>query len=251
MYKKGIDVSKHNGKIDWAKVKASGIEFAMIRAGYGTSNVDDQFKRNISECNRLGIPCGVYWFSYAYTEAMAKKEALACLAAIKPYKVSYPVAFDFEYDSVNYAAKKGTRVNKELASKVAHAFCKVVEGAGYYVLNYANQDFLTNYFDASVRKAYDLWLAKWPKTPNLKSPPDCGMWQYSSTGSVPGINGNVDLNAAYKDYESIIAKPKTETEADKARAWVKQKGISDGTNPSSPATREQVWMMLYRMGGGK
>lgn len=259
MYKKGIDVSKHNGKIDWSKVKAAGIEFAMIRAGYGQSNIDERFKYNVSECNRLGIPCGVYWFSYACNEAQAKKEAEKCLALIKPYSITYPVAFDFEYDSVTYAAKMGVKMTKELASKITHAFCKTIEAAGYYVMNYSNADYLSRFFDTGVHKAYDLWLAKWPKSPNLKNPPDCGIWQYSSTGKVSGINGNVDLNAAYKDYEAIITgskpqitKPKTEeteTEADRAKAWVMKKGISDGTNPKSSATREQVWMMLYRMGG--
>lgn len=262
---KGIDVSKHNGTIDWAKAKASGIQFAMIRAGYGQTNIDPQFKRNISECNRLGIPCGVYWFSYAYTEEMARKEAAACLSAIKPYKLDYPVAFDFEYDSVDYAAKKGVTITKALASRITKAFCGAVEAAGYYVLNYANADYLSRYFDAEVRAAYDLWLAQWPKAPNLSSPPECGIWQYSSTGSVPGISGNVDLNAAYKDYPAIInktsekteekkevapvakvEKTETEKERDAARAWVMSQGISDGTNPDSPATRSQVWVMLYR-----
>lgn len=249
--KKGIDVSKHQGTIDWAKVKASGVQFAMIRAGYGANNIDTQFKRNISECNRLGIPCGVYWFSYAYTEDMARKEAEYCLAAIKDYALDYPVAFDFEYDSVSYAAKNGVTMSKSLASKIVKAFCEAVEAAGYYAVNYANKDYLTNYFDAAVKKDYDLWLAQWPKSPDLSAPPDCGIWQYSSTGKVSGISGNVDLNAAYKDYPAIISKMKgttmEKTEKEKALEWVKEQGISDGTSPDSPATRSQVWVMLYRM----
>lgn len=250
--KKGIDVSKHQGTIDWEKVKAAGVQFAMIRAGYGQNNIDAQFKRNISECNRLGIPCGVYWFSYAYTEAMAKKEAQYCLAAIKPYKLDYPVVFDFEYDSVSYAEKKGVKITKTLASKIVQAFCSAVEAAGYYAMNYANADYLSNYFDAGVKKDYDLWLAKWPNSPDLTTPPTCGIWQYSSTGKVNGIFGNVDMNAAYKDYPAMIAKMKgvtvkEKTEEEKALEWVKAQGISDGTNPDNPATRAQVWTMLCRM----
>ena len=251
---KGIDVSKHNGTIDWAKVKGAGIQFAMIRAGYGMNNIDDKAKRNLSECNRLGIPCGVYWFSYACNESQAKKEAQKCLEVIKPYKLDYPVAFDFEYDSVTYAAKMGTKMTKELASKITHAFCREIEAAGYYVLNYSNADYLSRFFDSSVRSAYDLWLAQWPKSPDLSKPPECGIWQYSSTGSVPGINGNVDLNAAYKDYPAIIGKKGgttvEKTEAEKAQEWVKAQGISDGNNPDAAATRSQVWVMLYRMAQG-
>lgn len=253
---KGIDVSKHNGTIDWAKVKASGIQFAMIRVGYGANNIDPQAKRNLAECNRLGIPCGVYWFSYAYTEAMARKEAEYCLAAIKPYKLSYPVAFDFEYDSVTYAAKKGVKVTAALASKITRTFCGAVESAGYYAVNYANADYLSRFFDAGIKKDFDLWLAQWPKAPDLAKPPECGIWQYSSTGSVPGISGNVDLNAAYKDYPALIAKlggstTKETTEVEKAQEWVKAQGISNGKNPDSAATRSQVWVMLYRMAQGK
>lgn len=248
---KGIDVSKHQGVIDWEQVKASGVQFAMIRAGYGANDIDAQFERNISECNRLGIPCGVYWFSYAYTEDMARKEAAYCLAAIKHYKLDYPVAFDFEYDSVAYAAKKGMTMTKNLASAIVTAFCEAIEAAGYYVVNYANQDYLTSYFNTNVKQAYDLWLAQWPKSPDLSAPPACGIWQYSSTGSVSGISGNVDLNAAYKDYPAIIAKmkgePMEQTEKEKAKEWVMEQGISDGTNPDSPATRAQLWVMLYRM----
>lgn len=248
---KGIDVSKHNGTIDWAKVKEAGVQFAMIRAGYGANNIDAQFKRNISECNRLGIPCGVYWFSYAYTEEMARKEAEHCLTAIKPYKLDYPVAFDFEYDSVSYAAKKGVSMTKSLASKLVKAFCGAIEEAGYYAMNYANADYHANYFDASVKNTYDLWLAQWPKSPDLSAPPACGIWQYSSTGTMPGISGNVDMNAAYKDYPAIIAgmkgEPMEKTEKELAREWVMAKGISDGTNPDAPATRSQLWVMLYRL----
>ena len=115
MIKKYIDISKFQGNVDFSKVKGH-VDGIIIRAGYGANNIDAQFKRNVTECNRLGIPCGVYWFSYAYTEAMAKKEAEYCLAAIKPYKVELPVCFDFEYDSVASAKKNGVSVDKKLAT---------------------------------------------------------------------------------------------------------------------------------------
>lgn len=251
MVKKYIDISKYQGNVDFSKVKGN-VDGVIIRAGYGQGNHDVQFERNISECNRLGIPCGVYWFSYAYSEEMARKEAEYCLKAIKPYRVELPVCFDFEYDSV---AKSKVIINKTLATKLVHAFCGTIEAAGYYAMNYTNKDYLSRYFDESTLK-YDLWLAAWSTKPDLKYPPrkDVGIWQYSSKGSVPGINGNVDMDWAYKDYPAII-KAAGLNNLDKAnepwwaeaQRWVKETGISDGDKENEPATRAQVWTMLHRM----
>ena len=104
----GIDVSQHQGSIDWRKVKASGIQFAMLRAGYGANTVDGEFERNARGCMEAGIPFGVYWFSYAYTPEMARREAEKCISVIREYKVQYPVCYDFEYDSVRYARQMGS-----------------------------------------------------------------------------------------------------------------------------------------------
>lgn len=268
-YKRGIDVSEWQKTIDWEKVKAAGIDFAMIKAGSGRNRIDPQFKYNISECNRLGIPCGVYWFSYAYTEELARNEAKYCLAAIAPYKLDYPVAYDFEYDSVDNAEKLGIEITKEMASSFARAFLGEIEAARYYAQLYTNADYLTRYFDSELAKRYDVWLAQWPSKPNLDTKPSQagGIWQYSNTGSVDGISVRVDLDAAYYDYPGIIEKnglnqpatapePKPDpepelSEAEMARAWAMERGISDGENPDSPATRGQVWTMLYRMEGGE
>lgn len=201
-YKKGIDVSEHNGVIDWEKVKASGVEFAMIRAGYGKT-VDKQFHRNAGECNRVGLPCGIYWFSYALNAVGAAQEAAVCLETIKPYQIDYPVAFDLEYDSVNYAQKLGVYIGTGLASDNARAFCRAVRNAGYHVVNYANPDYLNRYFDDAVKTEFPIWLAQWPYgTPDLTAPPKtCDIWQYSQKGSVPGISGPVDLDVCYAEYE--------------------------------------------------
>lgn len=259
-YKKGIDVSEWQGTIDWDKVKAAGIEFAMIKAGSGRNRVDPEFKRNISECNRLGIPCGVYWFSYAYTEELAHNEAKYCLEAIAPYKLDYPVAFDFEYDSVNNAAKLGIEITREMASSFARAFLEDIEAARYYAMLYTNSDYLKRYFDQDLAKRYDVWLAMWQANPNLNDKPTQagGIWQYSDTGNVPGISERVDLDAAYYDYPGIISanglnQPSGQepelTEAERARQWAIAAGITDGENPDNPVTRGQVWTMLYRMNG--
>ena len=227
---KGIDVSKHQGSIDWEKVKKAGVQFAMIRAGFGRNNIDPQFKRNITECNRLGIPCGVYWFSYAYTEAMAKKEAAYCLAAIKPYKIEYPVCFDLEYDTVKFAKTKGVTINKYLAYKLVRAFCSGIEKAGYYAMNYSNQDYLKNMFPEDTTKEYDLWYAYYHEKSNRK---DAGIWQYSSTGKVDGITGNVDLDLANKDYPALIRRAglnRLKSTLDQAAETVQKKaGLADIT----------------------
>ena len=266
MYKKGIDVSKWQGEIDWERVKAGGIEFAMLRAGYGQGKPDAQFERNASECARLGIPFGVYWFSYAYTPDMARREARYCVEAAAKYDLSYPVAFDFEYDSVDYAEEQGVTVTKELASSLARAFCSEVEALGRYPMVYANPNYLAAYFDADIPREYDIWLAKWPRDPDIAVEPaqSGGMWQYSSGGSVPGIAGRVDLNAAYKDYPALIAAREGaedaggaedadgfEREARRAREWVMEQGISDGTRPEAFVTRQELWVMLYRLEGYK
>lgn len=268
-YKKGIDVSEWQKTIDWEKVKVAGIEFAMIRAGYGQNNIDPQFKRNISECNRLGIPCGVFWFSYAYTEAMAIREAEYALAAVEPYKLDYPIAFDYESDSVEYAKKNGVEPDKAHVTGLAYAFCGRIEQAKYYAMIYTNPSYLSKYFDSYIPKNYDIWLAQWPSKPDPSSKPSQagGIWQYTNSGSVNGISVRVDMDAAYYDYPSIIKanglnqpaaapepepvpEPDTESPAksenELAREWVKAMGISDGENPDAACTRQQVWTMLYR-----
>lgn len=253
-YRKGIDVSKWQGTIDWEAVRQSGIEFAMLRAGYGRGNADECFSQNAESCERLGIPYGAYWFSYAYTPEMAGDEARHCLQALSGRKLSYPVAFDFEGDSVEFAEKNGVAVTKQLASAMAREFCSAVKAGGRYPIIYTNPSFLQRYFDPKLPEQYDIWLAQWPAKPDPAAPPAGagGMWQYSSTGSVKGINGRVDLDAAYRDYPAIIGGAALPgTEAERARNWVMERGISDGTDPDAAATRQQVWLMLYRMNGGK
>lgn len=239
----------------------------MLRAGYGQGNVDPKFGRNASECERLGIPFGIYWFSYAYTPEMAAAEAASCLEAVKGRKLSYPVAYDFEGDSVEFAEKSGAAVTRELASAMARAFCGAVRAGGRYPMIYTNPSFLQRYFDAQLPREYDIWLAQWPATPDLAAKPAQagGIWQYTSSGSVSGISGRVDMDAAYLDYPALIAasglnRPggqvvpgpePAKSENELARDWVMAADISDGENPDAPATRQQVWTMLYRLTGGK
>lgn len=197
--KTGIDVSHHQGEINWHEVYGH-IDFAMLRAGYGQNAIDNYFHKNARECTELGIPFGAYWFSYAYTVDMAKREAQYAIEACKKYNIQYPLAFDFEYDSYNYAFKKGVKVDADLMCAMAEAFLQEVEAAGYYAINYTNPDFLNRGFERLTGR-YDTWLAHW----GVKSPSViCGIWQHSSYGSIPGIKGYVDEDIAYKDYPAII-----------------------------------------------
>lgn len=203
---KYIDISEWQGDIDFEKVKPN-VAGVIIRAGYGNGHIDKKFERNASECNRLGIPCGAYWFSYAYNPDMARREALHLLAAVKPYRMELPLAFDFEYDSVNSAAKNGVQITKALASDMARTFCTEIENGGYWALNYANPDFLNRYFDESIPQRFGLWLAQWPGgTVDVTKPPrKCAIWQWGGS-EIPGITPGhtVDTNESYQDFKTII-----------------------------------------------
>ena len=204
---KGIDVSKHQGTIDWDKVKAAGIDFAIIRAGLGKSTIDPQFVRNITACNRLKIPCGVFWASYALTEQEAINEAKCCLAAVKPYRLEFPIFFDLEYFTADYMKKNGITLTRAMATAHAEAFLSAIEAAGYYAANYANPDYLSRFFDSSLLQKYDLWLANYKENADTDNPPrSCGIWQHWDKGRIDGISGNVDLDVSYRDYPTIIKK---------------------------------------------
>lgn len=251
--KYGIDISEHNGFINWDAVKASGkVDFVILRAGYGRGKIDARFHRNAQECNRLGIPIGIYWFSYAKSVGEAESEAKYCLDVIKHYKVDYPVAFDFEDDSVLNCKKAGINiVGKDFATSLAQNFLAVIKDAGYKAANYTNPAYLNQYFDYTRLTAYDLWLAQWPYKPDPTVRPvsQPEMWQYSSTGKIPGIGGAVDLNVCYVNYEKKEAPKVSVMEqkwAQEAVATAKNRGISDGSRPDDPATRAEVMAMVNR-----
>lgn len=193
---KGIDVSRWQGKIDWTQVKKDGVEFAMIRGGYGENQVDSRFHENARGANAAGIPMGIYWFSYALNPEMARKEAGYAVELARQYQVSWPIAYDFEYDSVAYAEKNGVIITRSLATRMAKAFCEEVKKLGYIPMFYANLEYLEQYFDRS-QLPYDLWYAQYGSTAAVI---EKTIWQYSSQGRISGIEGAVDLNYGYKDY---------------------------------------------------
>lgn len=193
----GIDVSSHNGIINWKKV-GSVIDFAIIRAGYGKNNIDKYAISNIKACKENKIPFGLYWFSYALNEEMAIKEAEYLCDIADKYKPSYPLCYDWEYDSDNNAKNMGIRMTNAKRLSFANCFLSKVKERGYKTLLYSNVDYLGKGFSPLMDK-YELWLAHW----GVNSPSrDCSIWQKSDSGNIAGINGKVDLNISYKNYSN-------------------------------------------------
>ncbi|MBQ8559838.1 MAG: hypothetical protein IJ439_07670 [Tyzzerella sp.] len=194
---RGIDVSKHQGKIDWNAVANAGIDFAIIRVGYrglvyGTMVEDECFKTNISEATKAGIKVGVYFYSQAITEAEAIEEASAAITLVRGYHLDYPIFIDTE-EGKNGRANSLSRSER---TKIVKAFCETVKNAGYKPGVYANKYWLRDNLYASQLEDYFIWVAQYNTECTYDGKYD--MWQYTSTGSLPGITGNVDMNICYK-----------------------------------------------------
>ena len=195
--KNGIDVSSHQGNIDWASVKAAGINFAIIRVGYRGSQTgalveDSCFKKNIQGATANGINVGVYFFTQATTEAEAVEEASMALTLCSGYNLSYPIFVDTENGS---GAARANGLDKGSRTACVAAFCKTIANGGRKAGVYASKSWYNNKIDASAFSNYFIWVAQYNTTCNYKG--KYNMWQYSSKGSVPGIKGNVDVNIAY------------------------------------------------------
>lgn len=194
----GIDVSKWNGKIDWASVRNSGISYVIIRCGYRGSTegkliVDPRYQENIQGAIAAGLKVGVYFYSQAVDEVEAVEEASMVLDQIKNYKISYPVFLDVES-----SGGRGDKIDKTTRTAVCRAFCQTIQNAGYTAGVYSNKYWLETRMDAGSLSAYKIWLAQYAAAPTYKSRYD--LWQYRSTGSVSGISGNVDMNISYLGY---------------------------------------------------
>lgn len=193
----GIDVSEHQGRIDWDAVKASGIDFAILRVGFGAPSwggrVDYQFNRNISECERLGIPYGVYIYSYAFDNQQAADEASMVINCLSGHNPRLPVYYDLEDNSI---IANGRQTG--IASR-AQVFCNRISAAGYEPGIYANLNWFNNILTDSVFKSssWDHWIAQYNSQCDYTG--NYSFWQYKSNGKVLGINGNVDMNYAYVD----------------------------------------------------
>lgn len=212
----GVDVSKWQGKIDWAKVKKSGIDFAIIRIGFRGENgviyKDDCADYNIQQADKAGVLVGVYFFSTATTAAEALEEAEWTVSAVAGYPISYPVVYDCEgfksSESRMYGISNAQRTDNALA------FLKYVEQKGYEGMLYSAKNELDNslYWDtARIENSYSVWVARYPNAPYPQTAtPDYGgkydMWQYTDKGSVNGISGNTDMSVSYFTRQKAAAK---------------------------------------------
>lgn len=196
---KGIDVSKHQGEIDWAKVAADGVEFAFIRVGnrgYGSGAIveDPQFEANVVGAITNGIEVGVYFFSQAITVEEAKEEARFVLEKIAPYKIICPVVLDVE--KVADSEARMNKISKEERTANTVAFLEAIEDAGYEAMLYHNMEMATMKLDMTQLESYEKWFAYYNK--ELYYPYDYTIWQYSDKGRVNGISGDVDMNISFR-----------------------------------------------------
>lgn len=193
----GIDVSKWNGDIDWKKVKESGVEFSIVRAGYrgsvtGSIVVDPYFEENMKEAASAGVLTGVYFFTQAVNEVEAVEEASAVIELIKEYNIDFPIYIDTEGAGGNGRADK---LDKETRTLVCEAFCRTIENAGYKAGVYASRNWYYNNLETARLEQYQIWLAEYRSVPLYQG--YYNMWQYTSKGQIDGISGNVDLDISY------------------------------------------------------
>ena len=214
---KGIDVSKYQGRINFDKVKKSGYKFVILNAGYGkfSSQKDPSFEENYTNARKAGLYVGAYWYSYAETKADAELEADVFLKVIKGKKFEYPVCFDIE-------DRCQTSLSQSQVGEIVTAFCNKCEKAGYYVCVYSYASFLNEKIPENVRKRYDIWVAHYGvEKPSFSG--SYGMWQYTSSQRIDGIETNTDCDYSYKDYPAIM----------------KAKGLNGFSASSSPVLEEK------------
>ena len=193
---RGIDVSKFQGSINWSQVKASGVDFAIIRVGYrgygsGALVEDSQFRANIQGASSAGIPVGLYFYSQAVNEEEAVEEASMVLSLCGGYRLNYPIYYDTEY----VAGGRANGISRETRTACAVAFCETIRNAGYSAGVYSYASWFYNSLSYANISKYSIWIAQYRDTLDFKY--SYKIWQYSSKGRVPGISANVDMNIAY------------------------------------------------------
>lgn len=214
-----IDVSHHNGVIDWEKMKGSEIQGAILRCGFGDDQRDQddrQWQYNAGECTRLGIPFGVYLYSYAKNDQQAESEARHVLRCVEGYELKFPIYYDLE--------EKGTEA---YALRAAEIFAPRIESAGYWCGIYASQSFWRDYL-MPLGGRYTKWVARYGNHPDI---PGCDMWQYTEKGTIDGISGYVDMNDCYRDFPSLI---------------VKSKGEENSQSPGMPQEAGVYWYRVQK-----
>ena len=214
---KGIDVSQWQGNIDFNKVKAAGYKFVIIRCNNWDNNLnkvvkDIRFEDNYKKAKAAGLDVGVYYYTWQADVNGAKSDAELCKSFIKGKTFEYPIYFDLEW-------QKAFAQGKAVCSDMVKTFCNAMEKAGYFAGLYISRSPLQQYITAEVANRYALWIAEYGSKCNYNG--TYGMWQYSSEGSVPGIQNYCDLDICYVDYPKII----------------KEKGLNGYKKPAQPAEK--------------
>lgn len=212
---KGVDISQHNGDVDFGKVKSAGIEFVILRAGYGKciSQIDLDFYRNYKNAKENGLKVGAYWYSYASNPDEALLEAKVFCEVVKGLDFDLPLYYDIE---------ENTSLKQATAN--IQAFCNYLESQGYFAGVYANANAFNNFIDSSIKSRYTTWLAHWSDKPAFVSP----MWQNSSTGRIDGVKGYVDTDIAN----------------DELLKWVKQRGGEIPASNSKPDSKTRIRVLI-------
>ena len=206
----GIDVSVWNTSVDWNKVKAAGVDFVMIRVGYrgygsaGNMVEDRMFKTHMKGAIHAGLDVGVYFYTQAITEQEAVAEANFVLERIKNYKLTYPIAFDIEKAEVENPGDvpRTEKLTNKQRTDITLAFCNTIKAANYFPIIYSNKSFLEDKLETNRLSDYHIWLAHWVQNTDYDKP--YSIWQYSETGTVEGIQGNVDLDIGFFDYPAYL-----------------------------------------------
>ncbi|MFV0496762.1 MAG: glycoside hydrolase family 25 protein [Candidatus Fimivivens sp.] len=202
----GIDVSSYQGIINWGKVKADGVDYAIVRLGYrgygtGSIRLDDRYETNMAQAISADVPVGVYFYSQAITVEEAEEEAQFVLDNLSDFDITYPVVFDME--EVDDAAARTNGLTQAERTAITIAFCEKIKAAGYTPMIYGNIRWMIIHLDLAELEGYDKWFAQYFKQPFF--PYDFSMWQYTARGTIDGIDHEVDLNLGLVDY----AKDKT------------------------------------------
>ena len=258
----GIDVSKWNDKINWQAVANAGVKFAFVRAGVGAAKggftLDPKFAVNVNGAHENGIGVGVYMYSYARSVEAAQKEAAGLLAAIEAYrdKITWPVVYDIEEDMQ-------AALGQSICTAMCSAFCNTVREAGYTPMVYCNATWYKHHLLPQNINA-DFWIARWSSKPPQDIP--YTVWQYTDSGGVAGINGHVDMDIANVDYgkmpenaedldQQLPDEPPEPEPKDEADGWAQDAwkaayiaGVMDGTRPFDPVRREELAVVLQRLG---
>lgn len=243
MEMKGIDVSGWQGTIDFNKVKAGGIQFVIVKAGYSTSTVDT-FETNYKNAKAAGLHVGAYWYSYAETLADGKAEAQAFIKAVKGKQFDFPLYFDLEESS---QFKKG----KKFCSDLVTTFCTELEKAGLFAGLYCSTSPLETYISEEVRERFVVWCADYRGRCYYKG--DCGIWQ-SGVGKVNGINGDCDIDTGYVDYSKTIINggfngyPKKSTVSNPTNTSTNTKKVKFTPRLTAPSATDKYWISTSKGG---